>query len=280
MPTAPINPGSLTIANLDSQLRRDAAILDLSELSFVDAYGLVACACALEAARRVNPSFRVIGPRNQRVAGHLTFMGFRGLLERFDQANALPAQATVEASEVVVPLQSAKDTGGEERVSRVLWTQLRPHLDPSVLEALAEGVSEMVANALEHSGEDAQVMAQVYRSPKGQPPHHDDRVQVAIGDVGRGIRDSFSRSGVFDALDDREAIEHALEYLTSSVVDDPGRGQGLSTTAEQVSGLRGTMIVRSDRARVRIHPGGREWEDVAPIPGVLVCLSLPLYPGD
>lgn len=254
-------------------------MLDLRELTFVDAYGLVASACALEVACHTDPSFRVLGPRNVSLGGHLTFMGFRDLLKRFGLQDQLPAKPTAKPSDVVVPLQSAKDAGGEERLSRLLWGQLRDHVDPQVLEALAEGVSEMVANALEHSGSDAQVMAQVYTTPIGRPPHHDNRVQVVIGDIGQGIRSSFSKTGAYDAVDDREAIDHALEYLVSSVVDDPGRGQGLSTTMEQIVGLRGTMVVRSDTARVTIGAGGRRWSDVASIPGVVVCLSLPLHPG-
>lgn len=135
----------------------------------------------------------------------------------------------------------------------------------------------MVANALEHSGSDAQVMAQVYS--KGRPPHHDGKVQVVVGDIGRGIRSSFRETGAFDPVDDREAVEHALKYLSSSVVDDPGRGQGLSTTKEEILGLRGTMVVRSGTARVEMSLGREQWDDVASLPGVLVCLSLPIHPG-
>lgn len=280
MPTLPEQPRSLTVSNFDDRLNPDAIVLDLTSLNFVDAYGLVATACALEVARSEAPGFRVLGPRNRKLGGHLTFMGFRHLLERFDLEGQLPEKPVADSSDVVVPLQSAKGAGGEEKLSRILWGQLRDHVDPQVLEALAEGVSEMVANALEHSGSDAQVMAQVYTTPIGQPPDHDNRVQVVIGDIGRGIRSSFQSTGAYDAADDRAAIDHALEYLATSVVDDPGRGQGLSTTMEQVAGLRGTMIVRSDTARVAIDAGGRHWSEVAPIPGVVVCMSLPLHPGE
>jgi len=60
-----------------------------------------------------------------------------------------------------------------------------------VLQVIAEGVSEMIGNALEHSGSDALIMGQVYRLARGgRPPDHDDRIQVVIGDTGRGIRES------------------------------------------------------------------------------------------
>ena len=165
-------------------------------------------------------------------------------------------------------------------LSHLLWEQLRDHVDPQVLQALSEGVWEMVGNALEHSGSDALIMGQVYRADRGGlPPDHSDRVQVVIGDTGRGIRQSFLDTGVQSPKDDREAINLALEYLVTSVPNDPGRGQGLSTTMEQVVGLRGRMVVRSGIAKVSITSEGYRDDAVPRLPGVIVALSLPLYPG-
>lgn len=248
-------------------------------MQFLDAYGLVGIACALQTACESHPDFHVVAPESATVAGHLTHMGLRDLLRRYGLEGVLPESPTAVPSEAVVPLQSAKEAGGEERISRLIWGQLEDHVSPQVLAALAEGLSEMVANALEHSGEDAQVMAQVYSSPRGKAPDHDDRVQVVIGDIGRGIRQSFLKTGARDPIDDREAIDDSLQYLVSSVTDDAGRGQGLSTTMEQVVGLRGKMVVRSGKARVSIDPGGQHWEQAAPLRGVIVALGLPLFPG-
>lgn len=161
----------------------------------------------------------------------------------------------------------------------MLWKQLRAHVDPQVLLAMTEGVWEMVANALEHSGVDAIVMGQVYRAARGTPPDHDDRVQLVIGDHGRGIRESFLATGTHTPATDLEAIRLALQYLVTSVSDDPGRGQGLSTTMEQVIETQGRMVVRSGAARVSITDAGRVEELVPFLPGVVVALSLPLYPG-
>lgn len=120
-------------------------------------------------------------------------------------------------------------------------------------------------------------MAQIYRG--GRPPDHNDRVQVVIGDIGRGIRASFHTTGVREPKDELEAVHLALEYLVTSIPDDPGRGQGLFTTMEQVVGLQGRMIVRSKDALVAIDHTGKNGRRVTPIPGVIVALSLPLYPG-
>jgi hypothetical protein len=135
-------------------------------------------------------------------------------------------------------------------------------------------------NAIEHSGADAAlIMGQVYRAPRGAPPDHDNRVQVVIGDVGRGIRASLLATGVHAPVTDLAAIEMALEYLVSSVTDDPGRGQGLFDTMTQVVAVQGRMIVRSGTAKVVVTESGQTAEAVPFMPGVMVALSLPLYPG-
>lgn len=100
-----------------------------------------------------------------------------------------------------------------------------------------------------------------------------------IGDAGRGIRESFLATGTQTPANDVRAIRLALEYLVTSVADDPGRGQGLSTTMEQVVEMQGRMIVRSGSGRVSITASGLVETTVPYLPGVVVALSLPLYPG-
>ena len=280
MPTLPARARALTISTFDSRLVPLASACDLEQLQFIDAYGLVGTACALRVALDETPDLHVVPPANTNAATHLANMGFRAFLSDHGLSTDLPVQSTAEVSGVVVPLRSAQLAGGNQALSHLLWGQLREHVDPQVLEAVTEGVWEVVGNALEHSGSDAQVMAQVYRAAGGgQPPDHDDRVQVVVGDVGRGIRASFKATGVREPADEIDAIHLALEYLVTSVPDDPGRGQGLSTTMEQVLGLQGRMTIRSGDALVAIDQVGRTDRKVASLPGVIVALSLPLYPG-
>jgi hypothetical protein len=211
---------------------------------------------------------------------HLSAMGLRDLLETIGAGTELPdTHSAALDPDVVVSLRSTTDSGGAQALSHLLWAQLRDHVSPQVLSAITEGMWEMVANAHEHSGTDALIMGQVYRSPRGVPPDHDDRVQVVIGDAGQGIRQSFLETGTHSPGSDLDAIHLALEYLVTSVADDPGRGQGLSTTMEQVLDTQGRMIVRSGDARVSITAAGKADEVVPFLPGVIVALSLPLYPG-
>lgn len=68
------------------------------------------------------------------------------------QEVALPQTQTANNPDVVVALRHAVDSGGAQALSNLLWEQLAGHVSPQVLNAIAEGVWEMVGNALEHSG--------------------------------------------------------------------------------------------------------------------------------
>lgn len=275
LPNGPV----LTIGRFDGALEL-ASACDLRRLKFIDAYGLVGTACAIRAGLIAEPDLRVLPPSNKAIRAHLAVMGFADFLSGIGRSSAAPTHLAADATDVVVPLRRAKDSGGAQAMSHLLWEQLRGHVDPQVLEAMAEGVWEMLANALEHSGSDALIMGQVYSADRGgRAPDHDDRVQVVIGDTGQGILGSFRATGTQNAGNDIEAIRLALEYLVTSVPGDAGRGQGLFTTMEQVVGVRGRMVVRSGTGKVTIDVGGTIEEIVPPIPGVIVALSLPLYPG-
>lgn len=131
-------------------------------------------------------------------------------------AHALPAGPAIDAPDVLVPLERV-DGRSAERLSHLLWEQLESRADPHVLEGATEGLIELVGNALEHSGRgQAIVMAQVYA--RGEAPDHDDRLQVVIGDVGRGIRESFLAGPEHRPADDRTAIDLALTYQCRTAV--------------------------------------------------------------
>jgi hypothetical protein len=258
MPCLPqANWTSLTISNSDAALSAGEPTCDLGSLRFVDAYGLVALACALEAGSVETPDLEVVPPKRGSTRGHLTTMGFDDFLDELAIPRMSESQNRAEDSSVEVPLAKAPSSTGEQPVINLLWEQLSDQVGPQILAALGEAVWEMLANAQEHSGTDGLVMAQIYTAKRGgEAPDHDDKVQVVIGDTGRGIRSSLSQAPDLDPADDIEAIEMALEYLVSSVLD-PGRGQGLSTTHEQIAGLGDRMIVRSGGGKVDLTHGNR-----------------------
>lgn len=220
----PTSGRALTLAAFDHSLQDTQATCDLRSLTFIDAYGLVGTACAIRAGG--GKAAPVLPPASPPARSHLAAMGFDAFLTAPTGASTTSSALAATALDVVVPLSYASDSGGAQALSNLLWEQLRPHVDPLVLNAIAEGVWEMVANAIEHSGDDALVMGQVYKTPRGKPPDHDDRVQVVIGDAGRGIRQSFLDSGAYDpsSTSKRSNTPSSIWRPPSSMTQDGGRG--------------------------------------------------------
>jgi hypothetical protein len=276
MPALP-SGSRLRFSDFERNLKADAETCDLSRLRFIDAYGIVGTACALLAASTQADFPRVLLPKAPQTRAHLAAMGFGEFLVELGERVALEHGQIIDRPDVLLPLSIVKDHGKTQELSTLLHAQVRDCADPHVLEALTEGLWELVANALEHSLSPAAVlMGQVYRG--GEAPDHDDRVQVVIGDAGRGVRASFLDSGVQSPATDQEALVLACRYLVSSV-RDPGRGQGLSTVVETVAGLKGRVALRSGEARLTLSRSGRDAETVPRLAGTVVGISLPLYPG-
>jgi hypothetical protein len=131
----------------------------------------------------------------------------------------------------------------------------------------------LIDNTLFHAHTSGSVVAaQVY-------DRHSDRARVdlAIGDVGIGIRASLQNSPTrYDAPDDSPAIELALREHVSAT-GDPARGVGLTAVWRDIRALRGTTLVRSGTAACVIHPKAlpSHSRGRGSIPGTVVALSIP-----
>jgi hypothetical protein len=134
---------------------------------------------------------------------------------------------------------------------------------------VTEALWELAANAVEHSDADGFALGQVIGEQSV-----DHCLQLAIGDIGIGIRGSFLRGGVHLPPTDADALGLAVRYLISSVPDS-GRGQGLWTTFEETVGLDGSAILRSGTARLLRGRTGSRTARVPQLPGTIVFISLP-----
>lgn len=264
----------ITMSRFDRCLVPGAECCDLSSLTFIDAFGVVATASSILAAANAGDLPRVALPAAPQMLKHLTGMGLLHFLRDIGVPFE-PDAAPINRGDVVVPLTRISNVFEAEQLSELLWANAA-RWDAQVLEVLTEGLWELAANALEHSGADAMLMGQVYE--RGEPPDHDGRVQIVIGDAGRGIRASFLEGSTRSPATDIDAIELALEYLVSSV-PDPGRGQGLTSTVEQTTELEGKVVIRSGGGRVIVDRAGSSAKMVEPISATVVGISLPLYPG-
>lgn len=266
---------ALTWSRFDRAVHEDGYGSDLTELTFIDAFGLVGAAVAIAEAIDVGTLPVITIPSRHQVSEHLSHMGLADVLDDLGVDHDLPPTPTVVSEHVVMPLNVVSEVSTIEGLSLLLVNQLERWVHAQVLVAITEALWELAANALEHSGAKAFMMGQVY---KREPPDHDRRVQVVIGDAGRGIRESFRATRTHEPADDRAAIDLAVQYLVSSVPDS-GRGQGLFTTISEVTGLGGAVIVRSGTARLVARRGTRTMTSVPRAAGTIVGVSLPLYPG-
>src|SRR5467141_2577283 len=136
----------------------------------------------------------------------------------------------------VLPIQAFRSIADYEQLANLVWDRLQGHVDPEVLSALYETLQEVGANVIEHSQTTAGLIAaQVYR--RNTP---DEYVLLAIGDCGVGIRQTLSAR--YPNASDSAALKLALSENVSAS-GEPGRGQGLPSTAKLVTDLLGRVVV-------------------------------------
>lgn len=279
----------------------DLPTIDLSHLTFMTPSGMVWLLATLRGLGRVrreerrDPMLRILAPTtdNPRVRLHywLRWMGFYDFLdsegivcERRPSNTPLPPEEErslkSETLLVLTALRSSQDVARVvERVSGVVASLLKRHLayTPRDVANLGMMLSEACHNIIDHAGAGAcgWVAAQVVRRPKQEP-----YVMIGIGDDGMGIRTSLEHAYP-ESRDwsDVEVIQQALRRGISGVAD-ADRGLGLWSIRETIPTYRGTLHVRSGRARIRLKATqeGEMGEDAytfnAALPGTLLCLTL------
>lgn len=104
----------------------------------------------------------------------------------------------------------------------------------------------------------------------------EERIVIAVGDVGVGIRESL-RPRYGDMTDD-QAIRRAVQWNVSRVPEQ-GRGQGLPGIVDGVRGLGGIVWIRSGSALRTITRGTRTTLGVSRLRGTIVGARLPCRPG-
>jgi hypothetical protein len=137
-----------------------------------------------------------------------------------------------------------------DRLASFVWERLEGGADGEVVNQLFEATGELGLNVVEHAGSPAGGFVAAQRYKAGMP---EDRIIVAVGDVGVGIRESL-RPRYGDMTED-EAIRRAIQWHVSRIPDE-GRGQGLpasSTSWSRPCSWTGAAAAWSSRAR----PSGR-----------------------
>ena len=254
--------------------------VDLEMVDHVNIYGLVGMAAAVLSAAKSGRDISIAPPLHSSSAcAFMSRLNFDGFVRSVGGADCeFAVTSRQDPKDVLVPVSVIRSSKDLQPLQNLLWERLEGVARPQSRSTLIESLWELGANVTEHSGSEG-VMAAVVQRPGRREAH----IDFAIGDAGVGIRKSFLQGGSgHHPNSDHQAISLALEYLVSSV-NDPGRGQGLPTTVEEVTGLGGRVTIRSGTARrvlFRNEVGGladitSKSSSVPHLDGTLVAVSLP-----
>jgi hypothetical protein len=214
-------------------------------------------------------------PDDQDVRSWLSRMHLGAVLDTFEVqvAGGLPRVAERDRRDTLIELQRFGDSHGSERLATFIWERLEGGVNGEVVNQLFEATGELGQNVVEHAGSPVGgfVAAQRYRA--GAP---EERIVVAVGDVGVGIRESLRPR--YGEMTDGEAITQAIRWNVSRV-PEAGRGQGLPGIVEGVRGLDGVIGIRTGAASRRITRRGASTIGVSRLQGTIVGARLPCRPG-
>ncbi len=257
--------------------------IDLSKVSFVDPYGMLALLeigelCLLEDVRK-----SVILPQSPEVCAYLDRMDFFMFAKRcftldYSSSGFSENHHRTPESDVlleITPIEKSNDIHSivgkvRDRAQAILATHL--HYDERAINGFIVALSEVCQNIIEHSENTGFVGIQKYRF-QGM---NKNIVKIAVMDVGVGFRKSLSHR--FKLKGDLDAIDHALLHGASRY-EDKGRGHGLAAVRRFVKEWQGKLSIRSGTARLSIIPSwarGMEQErNLISFPGSQINIMLP-----
>ncbi len=257
--------------------------IDLSKVSFIDPYGMLALLeigelCLLEDVRK-----SVILPQAPEVCAYLDRMDFFTFAKRcftLDYSSPELPEKYLRSpdSDVlleITPIEKSNDIHSivgkvRERAQAILARHL--HYDDRAINGFIVALSEICQNIIEHSETTGYVGIQKYRFQN----MNRNVVKIAVMDVGIGFRKSLSHR--FKLKGDLDAIDHALLHGASRY-EDEGRGHGLAAVRRFVNQWNGKLSIRSGTARLSIIPpwarGMDRERNLISFPGSQINIMLP-----
>lgn len=175
--------------------------------------------------------------------------------------------------DTLIELERFNDSHGSDRLASFIWERLEGGVDGEVVNQLFEATGELGQNVVEHAGSPVGGFIAAQRYKAAAP---EERIVVAVGDVGVGIRESLRTR--YGDMTDAESIRRAIQWHVSRVPDE-GRGQGLPGVVDGVRGLGGTVWIRSGAASRTVTRGHARTSEVSRLQGTTVGARLPCRPG-
>ncbi len=257
--------------------------IDLSTVSFIDPYGMLALLeigelCLLEDVKK-----SVILPHAPEVIAYLDRMDFFSYAKRYfafeyssseiseKYQRSLDSDVLLE----ITPIERSNDIHSivgkvRERAQAILARHL--HYDDRAINGFIVALSEICQNIIEHSETTGYVGIQKYRYQS----MNKNIVKIAVMDVGIGFRKSLSHR--FKLKGDLDAIDQALLH-SASRYEDEGRGHGLAAVRRFVEQWQGKLSIRSGTARLSIIPpwarGAAKERNLISFPGSQINIMLP-----
>jgi len=268
-----IGSGVLNFDRAMDSRSENKVLVDLSKVDKIGLYDIVAIASVLLAGRSHNKRLEFIPPEHASVSNFVSRVGFGRFLKKelgIDAQLGITHQS--EVKDVMVEIRTFDETENLADLQDLLWNQLATS-DGLVRQTLDEALVELGDNVKQHA-HGTGIVAAVVQGNRHRHAH----IDLAIADIGIGIRQSFLRGppNGHNAATDHEAISSALQMYGTSVPNDPGRGQGLTVTVESALEMQGTAIIRSGTAKRTITPGPKHSADsVVRADGTIVALRLP-----
>jgi hypothetical protein len=269
----------LDALNLDDVLSLDldsgTARIDLARVSFVDACALTGLACFIASAAQDGLPVDLVLPEEPNVRSWLSRMHLGDVIDAFEVRveGTLERVPERDRRDTLIELERFQDAHGSDRLAAFIWDRLEGGADAEVVNQLFEATGELGLNVVEHAGSPAGGFIAAQRYKAGTP---EERIVVAVGDAGIGIRDSLRTR--YGDMTDGDAIRRAIQWNVSSIADE-GRGQGLPGVVDGVKGLGGTVWIRSGAAARTVTRGQAQTSGVSRLQGTIVGARLPCRPG-
>lgn len=198
----------------------DECVLDLSDATFVDPFGLVVLAALVEDARRADRAVLFRPPKDDDCATYLHRMGFADVLDSYGIAHRLAQVRRHDTGDRLLELcRFGADFDAADRLAAHVFRIFNDD-QPALARELYNSVSEIANNVVEHSGASGGFVAlQQFRGSLPRP-----QVSFAIADSGAGLAATLRRTHT--VRDDAHALTLAVQrHVTSTGVW--GRGAGL-----------------------------------------------------
>jgi hypothetical protein len=273
---SPLNLGTLEAFLAGVRASRFSTV-DLSPFDFIDVYASVVLALTVRHAciRNHEPPDLLL-PQNEDVRAYLARQDFFKQIGRWyevdDEIKLLESRQWA-GNPRVAPLtviESEDDVSGIVNRIRKLLRSQQFGVPKTIADAVWRVLSETLQNIPQHASGDRDspecgfAALQLYRGA----------VDIAVGDVGIGLRQSLAQNPRYLRCSDRLA-QKAILVDGASRISVRGRGNGLQLTGQTIAKLSGTLRVQSGDTVT--YYSGRNYRQVScPVfPGTQVLIRIP-----